>query len=34
MSTDTMLYDHSGPRAKVRNNVLTIVFGVVLLALL
>jgi glutamate transport system permease protein len=34
MSTDTMLYDHPGPRAKVRNNLLTIVFGVVLLALL
>ena len=29
-----MLYDHPGPRAKVRNNLLTIVFGVVLLALL
>jgi glutamate transport system permease protein len=34
MSTDTTLYDHPGPRAKVRNNLLTIVFGVVLLALL
>jgi glutamate transport system permease protein len=34
MSTDAVLYDHPGPKAKVRNLVLTIVFGVALLALL
>jgi glutamate transport system permease protein len=34
MSADAVLYDHPGPRAKVRNNLLTVVFGVVLLALL
>lgn len=33
MSTDTVLYDHPGPRAKARNAVLTVVFGVVLAAL-
>ena len=34
MSTETVLYDHPGPRAKVRNSVLTIVFGIALLGLL
>ena len=34
MSTDTVLYDHPGPRAKARNLVLTIVFGIALVALL
>lgn len=34
MSTETTLYDHPGPRAKVRNNLLTVVFGIALLALL
>jgi glutamate transport system permease protein len=34
MSTEAVLYDHPGPRAKTRNNVLTAVFGVALLALL
>jgi glutamate transport system permease protein len=34
MSADAVLYDHPGPRAKVRNNLLTVVFGVGLLALL
>jgi glutamate transport system permease protein len=34
MSADAVLYDHPGPRAKVRNNLLTVAFGVVLLALL
>jgi glutamate transport system permease protein len=34
MSTEAVLYDHPGPRAKVRNNILTVVFGVALLALL
>jgi glutamate transport system permease protein len=34
MSTENVLYDHPGPRAKTRNNVLTVVFCVVLLALL
>jgi glutamate transport system permease protein len=34
MSTENVLYDHPGPRAKTRNNVLTVAFGVVLLALL
>ncbi|MGK5678614.1 amino acid ABC transporter permease [Actinoplanes sp. URMC 104] len=34
MSTDAVLYDHPGPRAKVRNLVLTVVFGVGALALL
>jgi len=33
-STDTVLYDHPGPRAKVRNLILTVVFAVVVLALL
>ncbi|MET8150898.1 amino acid ABC transporter permease [Actinoplanes sp. NPDC049668] len=34
MSTDAVLYDHPGPRAKVRNGILTVVFGIALLALL
>jgi glutamate transport system permease protein len=34
MSTDAVLYDHPGPRAKLRNNILTVVFGLGLLALL
>ena len=34
MSADTVLYDHPGPRAKVRNAVLTVVFGLALLGLL
>lgn len=34
MSTEAVLYDHPGPRAKTRNTVLTVVFGVVLLGLL
>jgi glutamate transport system permease protein len=34
MSTETVLYDHPGPRAKTRNKVLTVIFGVALLALL
>ena len=34
MSTDAVLYDHPGPRAKIRNAVLTVVFGIALLALL
>jgi len=29
----TVLYDHPGPRAKVRNAILTVVFGVLILAL-
>ncbi|GAB1642415.1 amino acid ABC transporter permease [Krasilnikovia sp. MM14-A1259] len=33
MSTDTVLYDHPGPRAQARNRLLTLIFGVVLLAL-
>jgi glutamate transport system permease protein len=33
MSADAVLYDHPGPRAKVRNLILTILFGVGLLAL-
>jgi glutamate transport system permease protein len=34
MSTSSILYDHPGPRARVRNRVLSIIFGVALLALL
>ncbi|MEU3455461.1 amino acid ABC transporter permease [Micromonospora sp. NPDC006766] len=34
MSTSTVLYDHPGPRARVRNRVLSVVFGVGLVALL
>ena len=34
MSTDAVLYDHPGPRARARNRILTVVFGVLLLALL
>ncbi|RZU49646.1 glutamate transport system permease protein [Krasilnikovia cinnamomea] len=33
-NTDTVLYDHPGPRARARNRILTVVFGVALLALL
>ncbi|MEU4421378.1 amino acid ABC transporter permease [Actinoplanes sp. NPDC024001] len=32
-NTDVVLYDHPGPRAKTRNAVLTVVFGLGLLAL-
>lgn len=34
MSAEAVLYDHPGPRAKMRNLILTIVFGIALLALL
>ncbi|GAA2714351.1 amino acid ABC transporter permease [Micromonospora olivasterospora] len=34
MSTNSVLYDHPGPRARTRNAVLTLVFGVGLVALL
>ncbi|MDT0532498.1 amino acid ABC transporter permease [Micromonospora sp. DSM 115977] len=34
MSTSSILYDHPGPRARVRNAVLTVVFGVALAGLL
>ncbi|MBL6274736.1 amino acid ABC transporter permease [Micromonospora fiedleri] len=33
MSTSSVLYDHPGPRAKVRNTVLSVIFGVALLGL-
>ncbi|AGL20262.1 amino acid ABC transporter permease [Actinoplanes sp. N902-109] len=33
-NTDAVLYDHPGPRAKVRNTALTIVFGIGLLLVL
>ncbi|MFI5888707.1 amino acid ABC transporter permease [Actinoplanes sp. NPDC051513] len=34
MSADAVLYDHPGPRARARNRILTVAFGVLLLALL
>lgn len=34
MSTEAVLYDHPGPKAKLRNNILTVVFGIGLLGLL
>ena len=34
MSTEAVLYDHPGPRARTRNTVLTIVFGLAVLGLL
>lgn len=34
MSTDAVLYDHPGPRARARNRILTVAFGVVFVALL
>ncbi|GIF75804.1 amino acid ABC transporter permease [Asanoa siamensis] len=34
MNGETVLYDHPGPRAKVRNAILTVVFGALILALL
>jgi glutamate transport system permease protein len=34
MSADAVLYDHPGPRARRRNTILTIVFGIAGLALL
>ncbi|GAB3956241.1 amino acid ABC transporter permease [Micromonospora vulcania] len=34
MSANTVLYDHPGPRARVRNAVLSVVFGVALAGLL
>jgi glutamate transport system permease protein len=34
MSADAVLYDHPGPKAKVRNTILTVVFGLAVLALL
>ncbi len=33
-ATDTVLYDHPGPRALVRNRILTVIFGVVMLGVL
>ncbi|MFI5842268.1 amino acid ABC transporter permease [Catenuloplanes sp. NPDC051500] len=33
MSTNAVLYDHPGPRALVRNRILTVIFGIGLLAL-
>jgi glutamate transport system permease protein len=33
MSADAVLYDHPGPRARIRNRILTVVFGIALLAL-
>jgi glutamate transport system permease protein len=33
MSADAVLYDHPGPRAKIRNTVLTVIFGLGALAL-
>jgi glutamate transport system permease protein len=33
MSADAVLYDHPGPRAKIRNTVLTVIFGIGALAL-
>jgi glutamate transport system permease protein len=33
-NTDAVLYDHPGPRARIRNIVLTVVFGLILAALL
>jgi glutamate transport system permease protein len=34
MSDSTVLYDHPGPRAKLRNRILTVIFGIALLGLL
>jgi glutamate transport system permease protein len=34
MSVDAVLYDHPGPRAKTRNLILTVIFGILLLGLL
>ena len=34
MSTEAVLYDHPGPRARMRNRILTVAFGAGLLALL
>ena len=34
MSEEAVLYDHPGPKAKVRNRILTIIFGVLIVALL
>ena len=34
MSTEAVLYDHPGPRARMRNRILTVLFGAGLLALL
>ncbi|MEV7987121.1 amino acid ABC transporter permease [Micromonospora sp. NPDC085948] len=34
MSTDSVLYDHPGPRARIRNAALTVIFGVALAGLL
>jgi glutamate transport system permease protein len=34
VSTDAVLYDHPGPRARARNRIFTVAFGVVVLALL
>ncbi len=34
MSGNPVLYDHPGPRARVRNAVLTVVFGLLILAVL
>ncbi|GAA2543989.1 amino acid ABC transporter permease [Winogradskya consettensis] len=32
--TDAVLYDHPGPRAKIRNRILTVVLGIAMLAVL
>jgi glutamate transport system permease protein len=34
MSVDAVLYDHPGPRARARNRILSVIFGIGLLALL
>ena len=34
MSGDSVLYDHPGPRARTRNAILTMIFGIALAALL
>jgi glutamate transport system permease protein len=34
VSNETVLYDHPGPRARTRNAILTVVFGVLILVLL
>jgi glutamate transport system permease protein len=34
MSADAVLYDHPGPRAKIRNRILTVVFGLAVAGLL
>ncbi len=34
MSTEASLYDHPGPRARLRNRILSVIFGLALLGLL